>query len=76
MWLNVLYVLQILVCLALIVLVTTSDKEEGGLSGAVGGGGGGRGHYKPGYEEQRDNLTKYVAWAFVVVSLLIAAFHK
>lgn len=76
MWLNILYVMQILVCSALILLVVTADKEEGGLSGAVGGGTGGRGRYKPGYEEQRDNLTKYVAIMFVVVSLLIAAFHS
>ena len=76
MWINVLYVLQILVCASLILLVVTADKEEGGLSGAIGGGGGGRGRYKPGYEEQRDKLTQYVAWTFVAVSLLIAAFHQ
>ena len=76
MWINVLYVIQILVCATLILLVVTADKEEGGLSSAIGGGsGGGQGRYKPGYEEQRDKLTQYVAWTFVVVSLLIAAVH-
>ncbi len=72
-----LYVIQILVCLALITLITTSDKEEGGLGGALGGGSGGnKGRYKPGYEEQMDNITKYIAIAFIVVSLLIAFLSK
>jgi len=75
-WTYVVYALQIIICSILILLVITADKEEGGLSSAIGGGSGGKGRYKPGYEEQRDNLTRYTAIAFFVFSLIIAAIHK
>jgi protein translocase SecG subunit len=70
------YGLEILVSSLLILMVITSDKEEGGLSSAIGGGAGGKGRYKPGYEEQKDKITGWLATAFVVVSLIIAAFSN
>ena len=69
------YAIQILICLGLILLVTTSSKDEGGLGSAIGGGGGGsRGRFKPGYEQQMDNITRYFAIGFFVGSLLVARF--
>lgn len=73
----VLYIAQFLLAVtavSLIALVTTQTSKESGL-GALGGGGGGDtggSRFKGGVEEKIDNITKQVAYAFLILSAIVA----
>ena len=72
----ILYIAQFLLAVtavSLIALVTTQTSKESGL-GALGGGGGDTGgsRFKGGVEEKIDNITKQVAYAFLVLSAIVA----
>ena len=62
MWQNVLTVIQIIVCIALIAAILL-QAPEGGLSPVFGGGG-------EMYRSKR-NVEKFLIWATVVLSIIL-----
>lgn len=66
-------IIQIILAVVLIVAVALqTTKGESGLSGIIGGAPTSSFHGRPGREEQVENLTKWSAIIFMVVSILVA----
>lgn len=68
----VLLTIQALSCIALIVAVMSQTTKSEGLSGTIGGHTSASFKFKPGFEEQLDNITKWCAVVFLVASFLVA----
>ena len=69
-----LQVVQFACAIGLIVAVTSQTSKESGMGAAFGGGGDNSGNtrFTGGAEEQIENLTRNLAYGFVVLSLLVA----
>ncbi len=64
--------LQMVSALALIGIVMSQATKSEGLSGTIGGKSESAFHGKPGFEEKLDEITKWAAITFMVVSALVA----
>jgi len=68
-----LQVVQFACAIGLIVAVTSQTSKESGMGAAFGGGGDtGNTRFTGGAEEKIENLTRNLAYGFVVLSLLVA----
>ena len=65
-------VLQIIFALGLIGIVMTQASKQEGLGGAITGKTESSFQGKPGMEEKLDEITKWAAVGFMVVSFLVA----
>ena len=64
--------LQIIFALGLIGIVMTQASKQEGLGGAITGKTESSFQGKPGMEEKLDEITKWAAIGFMVVSFLVA----
>lgn len=69
-----LIIIYILVCLGLVGLVLIQTTKSEGLSGSIGGTAQTIFRGKKSTEENISHWTTYLAWAFVVLSVLVAIF--
>lgn len=68
-------VLQFLVAVGLIVIVAVQTTKHEGLSGTLGGKSTASFRGRPGTEEQLQLYTTYLAYAFLVLSFIMALFY-
>jgi protein translocase SecG subunit len=68
--------LQVLSSIVLIAVVMSQATKSEGLSGTIGGKTESAFHGKPGIEERLDEITKWSAISFMVLSAVVAyLFH-
>ena len=65
-------ILQVIFALGLIGIVMTQASKQEGLGGAITGKTESAFQGKPGMEEKLDEITKWAAVGFMVVSFLVA----
>lgn len=75
MLLNIVYIVQLVICGVLIWLVMSRSGKDQGL-GALGGGSQPTSRFKPGFEQRLDDFTRNIAIAFMVVCLLSAYLNR
>ncbi|MEN6356363.1 MAG: preprotein translocase subunit SecG [Armatimonadota bacterium] len=63
--------LQVISALALIAIVMSQATKSEGLSGTIGGKTESAFHGKPGIEERLEELTKWSAISFMVLSAIV-----
>ncbi len=63
--------LQMLSAIALIAIVMSQATKSEGLSGTIGGKSESAFQGKPGFEDRLDEITKYAAITFLVVSAIV-----
>lgn len=63
-----------LVCVGLVAAVLMQTTKSEGLSGTIGGSTQSVFKGSKGFEEKIDNITSYLAWAFLALSFVIALF--
>ena len=66
------YILQLVSALALIFIIMSQASKSEGLSGTLGGKTESAFQGKPGLEEKLDEITKWAAVVFMVVSIIVA----
>jgi preprotein translocase subunit SecG len=64
--------LQMLSAIALIAIVMSQATKSEGLSGTIGGKSESAFQGKPGFEDRLEEITKWAAISFMVVSALVA----
>ncbi|MCE5315622.1 MAG: preprotein translocase subunit SecG [Armatimonadota bacterium] len=64
--------LQVLSCVVLIAVVMSQATKSEGLSGTIGGKTESAFHGKPGLEERLDEITKWSAISFMVLTTIVA----
>ncbi|MCE5323107.1 preprotein translocase subunit SecG [bacterium] len=63
--------LQVISAVALIAIVMSQATKSEGLSGTIGGKTESAFHGKPGMEEKLEELTKWAAISFMVLSAIV-----
>jgi len=75
---NIIIVIYLIVCLALIILITKQSKEDGGASGTVMGASASN-FYEKNKGKTREgkikNATKILAVVFVVLNIALGIFY-
>lgn len=65
-------VLQMISALALIAIVMSQATKSEGLSGTIGGKSESAFHGKPGFEDKLNEITKWSAISFLVLSAIVS----
>lgn len=69
-------ILQVLSALALVGIVMSQATKSEGLTGTIGGKAESAFQGKPGLEDRLQEITKWAAISFMVVSAIVAYFVK
>ena len=64
-------VLQMISAIALILIVMSQATKSEGLSGTIGGKSESAFQGKPGLEERLSDITRWSAWTFLAMSLVV-----
>lgn len=73
-WHTILLIVFFIISLALIIAILLQTTKSEGLSGIIGGSTQSVFHGKKGFEERLQEVTNYLAVAFVVMALLVTIF--
>ena len=69
-------ILQMASAIALILIVMSQATKSEGLTGTIGGKSESAFQGKPGFEDRLADITKWSAWTFLVVSLVVSIVFK